>query len=636
MNSPSIKRKLSAIMSADVKGYSRLMGEDEEATVRTITAHRGMMTALIEQNGGRVVDSPGDNLLAEFSSVVDATQCAVEIQKVLKAKNDELPENRRMEFRIGINLGDVIQEGDRIYGDGVNIAARIEGLSDAGGICISGSAYEQIENKLALGYEYLGEHAVKNITKPVKVYRIPIGPRSKTTKTRLETRGTSRRWRPVAIITALVVLLIGGGLVWSLYIRNNQVSLTVQPEKENVSKPPTPPAQPSIAVLPFVNMSGDPGQEYFSDGITENIIAGLSKLPGLLVIARNSTFTYKGKPVDVKQLGIDLGVHYVLEGSVQRSEDKVRIIAQLIDASTAQHLWAERYDRNLTDIFDLQDEITLKIITALPLNLKGREKSRLAAEGTENLDAYAKVLQGMKALRGRGRPGDVHKARRIAEEVIALDPDYPKGYTLLALTYLAEGMRKRDQSTRKSVARAFQLAQKALELDNANIEARLILGRIYLMRNQDEMAVAELEKAKAINPNSTEVAHALGRHYLQTGKPQEAAELFEKAVRLDPVHAQKSYVNLGRTYRLLGRHEESISVFKKAIQNEPDHLNIRLELIVTYTALGKIEEAKAEADEVLKINPSFTVRGYSRRMPMKNPTQREKFLDLLRQAGLPG
>jgi adenylate cyclase len=632
MNSPNIKRKLSAIMSADVKGYSRLMGEDEEATVRTITSHRGMMTALIEKNGGRVVDSPGDNLLAEFSSVVDATQCAVEIQKVLKTKNDELPENRRMEFRIGINLGDVIQEGGRIYGDGVNIAARIEGLSDAGGICISGSAYEQIENKLALGYEYLGEHAVKNIVKPVKVYRIPIGAKSRTTKAGRRTIDKPRRWQPVVIIAAVLVLIIGGGLVWNFYIRHDQIPPTVQPEKGTAS---TLPDQPSIAVLPFVNMSGDPGQEYFSDGITENIIAGLSKLPGLLVIARNSTFTYKGKPVDIKQLGSDLGVRYVLEGSVQRSADKVRIIAQLIDTSTAQHLWAERYDRDLTDIFALQDEITLKIITALPLDLKGREKSRLAAEGTENLDAYAKVLQGMQALRGRGRPGDIQKARQIAEEVIALDPDYPKGYTLLSSTYLAEGMRKRDQSTRRSVARAFQLAQKALELDDSNIEAHLILSRIYLMRKQDEMAAAELEKAKSINPNSTEVAHALGRHYMQTARPHEALEMFEKAVRLDPVHAQKSYVNLGRTYRLLGKHEEAVSIFKKAVQNAPDHLNIRLELIATYSALGKTEEAKAEADEVLRMNPNFTVKSFARRSPMRNPTQREKFLDLLRQAGLP-
>jgi adenylate cyclase len=353
------------------------------------------------------------------------------------------------------------------------------------------------------------------------------------------------------------------------------------------------------------------------------------------VIARNSTFTYKGKPVDVKQLGLDLGVRYVLEGSVQRSEDKVRISAQLIDASTAQHLWAERYDRDLTEIFALQDEITLKIITALPLDLKSREKTRLLAEGTNNLDAYAKVLQGMKLLRGRGAPGDLQKAQQIAEEVIALDPEYPKGYTLMASTHLMEAMRKRNQSSPQSVARAFRLAQKALEMDDANIEAHIILGRIYLMRNQDEKAVAELEKAKAINPNSTEVIHALGRHFLQTGRPHEAMSLFEKAVRLDPVHAQKSYVNLGRTYRLLGKNEEAISVFKKAVHNQPEHVNPRLELIASYSASGKTEEAKAEVDEVLRMNPNFSVRDFSIRLPMKNPTQKEKYLDLLRQAGLP-
>jgi adenylate cyclase len=633
MNSRNIKRKLSAIMSADAKDYSRLMGEDEEATVRTITTYREMMTTLIEQNGGRVVDTPGDNLLAEFSSVVDATQCAVEIQKVLKAKNDELPENRRMAFRIGINLGDVIQEGNRIYGDGVNIAARIEGLSEAGGICISGNAYEQIENKLALGYEYLGEHTVKNITKPVKVYRIPIGPRSGTTRASLVKKGKPIRWRrPVLVVAIVLIFIIGGGIIKNLDQRTEQTPSTVQSDKGKSLRPPD---QPSIAVLPFVNMSGDPSQEYFSDGITENIITGLSKLPGLLVIARNSSFTYKGKPVNVKQLGLDLGVQYILEGSVQRSEDKVRIIAQLIDASTGRHLWAERYDRDLTDIFALQDEITLKIISALPLDLKDRKKTRQLAEGTKNLDAYAKVLEGFGILRGRGSPPDVEKARRIAKEVIEIDPEYPKGYSLLAMTHLMEARQKRDGTSIESTERAAQLAQKVLEMDDANVEAHMIMGNVYVMRKQHEKAISELEKAATLNPNSTEVINALGMTYLVTGRPHEALELFQKAIRLDPVHAQKAYMNLGRIYRFLGRHDEAIPVLKKAVLNQPNRLNPRLELIASYSASGKKEEAKAEVDEVLRLAPHFSLRGFSRKLPMQNPTHKEKYLDLLRQAGLP-
>ncbi len=307
MTEERAKRKLSAILSADVKGYSRLMGEDEFGTVRTLEAYREMIVEVIRNYSGRVVDSPGDNVLAEFSSVVDAVECAVEIQKELKVTNSELPQNRRMEFRIGINLGDVIEEGERIYGDGVNITARIEGLAEAGGICISRSVYDQVKNKIALGYEYLGEHDVKNISEPVPVYRILIEPDVSVLK-------TSKRYK----------------------LSN----------------------KPSIAVLPFDNISGDPEQEYFSDGITEEIITALSKVPKMFVIARNSTFTYKGKPVKVQQVSKELGVKYVLEGSVRKAGNRVRITAQLVDAITGHHLWAERYDRDLEDIFALQDEIT--------------------------------------------------------------------------------------------------------------------------------------------------------------------------------------------------------------------------------------------------------------------------------------
>ena len=333
MNTLDFKRKLTAVFSADVAGYSRLMGEDEAATVRTLEAYKQIMFSLIKQHRGRVIDSPGDNLLAEFASVVDAVQCGVAAQNEVKARNGDLPENRKMQFRIGINLGDVIQEGDRIYEDGVNIAARLEALAEAGGICISKTAFDYIENKLPLGYQFLGQQTVKNITKPVGAYKVLMEPR------------------------VIDVEQIG------------EVE-TVRPDK-----PPAPlPGKPSIAVLPFTNLSGDPEQDCFSDGISEEIITGLSKIPKMLVIARNSTFIYKGKPVKAQVVSEELGVRYILEGSVRKAGSRVRIAAQLVDAITGHHLWADRYDRDLDDIFALQDEITMKILTALQVELTEENK----------------------------------------------------------------------------------------------------------------------------------------------------------------------------------------------------------------------------------------------------------------------
>jgi len=327
MSAESFKRKLTAILSADVKGYSRLMGENEAETVTTLTAYRRIMGELIQQHRGRVVDSTGDNLLAEFASVVDAVQCGVGVQKELQARNADLPENRRMQFRIGINLGDVIEEGEKLYGDGVNIAARLEALAEPGGICISKTAFDHIESKLPLGYQFLGQQTVKNIAKPVGAYKVLMEPR---------------------VIDR----------------EEEEAGKTVEP-----GKPPAPlPDKPSIAVLPFTNMSDDPEQEYFSDGMSEDIISSLSQLPDIFVIARNSTFTYKGKSVNVQQVSRELGVKYILEGSVRKVGNRVRITAQLIDGTTGHHLWAERYDRKLEDIFAIQDEVTFKILTRTSRN----------------------------------------------------------------------------------------------------------------------------------------------------------------------------------------------------------------------------------------------------------------------------
>ena len=396
MTAPELKRKLTAILSADVKGYSRLMGEDEEWTVRTLDTFKGVMKTIIPQHRGRVVDSTGDNLLAEFASVVDAVQAAVEIQQVLRAKNSLLPESRRMEFRIGINLGDVIEEGERIFGDGVNIAARLEGLAEAGGICISGSAFEQIENKLPLHYDYLGEHEVKNINRPVRVYRALMDNGVVETKgARPTVQGPRRRIMAFGLAGAL--LIIAGAAAWQFFLR------PAPPSPPAASKPVEKadprkmtyalPDKPSIAVLPFTNMSDDREQEYFADGLAEEIINALSKIDQIFVIARNSTFVYKGKPVKVQQVAEDLGVRYVLEGSVRKAGEKVRITAQLVDALNGRHIFSESYDRDFKDILSVQDEITMHILSALQVAITKGEFARSLAKGTKNLKAYLKVMQ---------------------------------------------------------------------------------------------------------------------------------------------------------------------------------------------------------------------------------------------------
>jgi TolB-like protein/class 3 adenylate cyclase len=380
MAEQDFKRKLTAILSADAKGYSRLMSGDEEATVRTITAHRAAMAKLIQQYRGRVVDSPGDNVLAEFGSVVDAVNCAVEVQRELAERNSELPAERQMEFRIGINLGDVIEEGERIYGDGVNIAARVEGLAEGGGICISGTVYDAIEAKLGLEYEYMGEQEVKNIDRPVRVYRVLSFPGAAAHRVIKAKKAEGRKWLKMALpITAVLVVGIAALAIWNFYLRSTPPPEELASDKKMAFPLPD---KPSLAVLPFDNLSGDSSQDYFSDGITESIITALSNVKNLFVIARNSSFTYKGKPVKVQQVAEKLGVRYVLEGSVQRSGERVRITAQLIDALTGHHLWAENYDRNFGDIFALQDDITDHVTMALQVLIVASQKRIMTKRGS--------------------------------------------------------------------------------------------------------------------------------------------------------------------------------------------------------------------------------------------------------------
>jgi adenylate cyclase len=604
------------------------MGEDEEATVRTITAHRKVITSVIEKYRGRVVDSPGDNILAEFVSVVDAVQSGVEIQEVIRAKNAELPEDRKMEFRIGINLGDVIQEGERIYGDGVNIAARVEGLADPGGICISGSAYEQIENKLALGYEYIGEHTVKNIVKPIRIYRVPTGP--ETLQKVTEERRPPPGWQRAALAVVVALLVVAGGVaIWKSYRPS-----TPPMEVASVEKMAFPlPDKPSIAVLPFANLSGDPEQEYFSDGLTDEIIATLSRVPKLFVIARNSTFTYKGKPVKVQQVSEELGVRYVLEGSVRKSGDKIRITVQLIDALNGHHLWARQYDRNLDDIFAVQDEITIKIITAMQVKLTEGEQARVAAKGTNNLEAYLKSLEANELV-GLLNPESNALGKQLAEEAVALDPEYSWAYYVLGRSHMIDVWVKASKSPKESMGKAMGLMKKAIALDDTNADAHGTLGFLYSMTGQHDKALAQAEKAVALNPNSSWAQFMVGKALSFAGRWEESIPEYKRSIRLNPIPPNNHFWSLGLSYAYLGQYEEAITWCEKAVRQEPDDLLARIMMTVVYSLSGRDDQARTEAAEILRIQPKFTLKGFEKKLTYKKKADSEKFLSALRKAGL--
>ena len=573
MTTQEVKRKLTAILSADVKGYSRLMGADEEGTLRTLTAYREIMATLIQQHHGRVVNAPGDALLAEFESVVDAVKSAVEIQRELTKRNADLPTDRRMEYRMGINLGDVMADGESIYGDGVNIAARLESLADGGGICISGTAFDQVRNKLELGYEYLGEQTVKNIAVPVRVYKVLMEPEA-AGKVIGEKKAKPTPWQKTAVTALVILIVIAAAIaIWKFYIRPSPPVEVASKEKMAFPLPD----KPSIAVLPFTNMSGDSKEDYFSDGITEEIITALSKVPYLFVIARNSTFTYKGKPVKVKQVSEELGVRYVLEGSVRKEGDKVRITAQLIDALTGHHLWADRYDRDLKDIFALQDEITMKIITAMQVKLTVGELANLWAEGTKNLDAYLKCMEAYTNYLRTTKEGNA-LGKKLAEEVIALDPKYPRGYVLLAQIYLWDILLGTTESPEKSLAKAKDLAEKAIALDNSESTAHGLLGSIYLMSRQHDKAITQVERAISLNPNDASNSIRLGFVLLNSGRPQEAISALKNHRRLNPIPSQQYYLQLVTAYRLSGQYKEAIETGKEALRQVPNNINIYLQL----------------------------------------------------------
>jgi len=627
MAEEGFKRKLTAILSADVIGYSRLMRDNEEATVRDIAAHRVLISNIVQQHHGRVVDSPGDNILAEFASVVDAVNGGIKIQEEIKRSNTDTPEDRRMEFRIGINLGDVIEEEERIYGDGVNIAARVEGLATGGGIAISGTVYEHIKEKLPLGYHYLGEQDVKNISEPVRVYRL-LTESVDSGKMIGDKKSKSRKSRYAAFSAlALIILVVGALVIWNIYFR-------VQIEPASVDKMAFPlPEKPSIAVLPFDNMSGDPEQEYFSDGLTEEIITALSKVPYLFVIARNSTFAYRGKPVKIRQVAEEFGVRYVLEGSFRKAGDRVRVTAQLIDATAGHHLWAERYDRDLKDIFALQDEITMKIINALEVKLTEGEQASIPRKGTDSLEAYVKALQAIEYLNHRNKDDNL-LARQMAEEAITLDPEYSRPYRVLGYTHLRDIRYGTSRSPKKSVQKALELVQKAISLDDSHPCNYELLSVIYLFKRQPKRALAEAEHCIAIDPNGADGHAQLGHALYAAGRSEEAIASLKKAIRLNPIPPAYYLDHIGEFYRFTERYEEAIAAFQKALHRSPNDLFAHRNLTITYFLSSRHEEGRAQAKEVLRVQPKFSFEGYAKRLRLKNQADRKHLIDALRKAGL--
>ncbi len=636
MATEDYRRKLTAILSADVKGYSRLMGEDEAATVRTLTAYRQTMTTLIQDHKGRVVDSPGDNILAEFSSVVDAVQCAVEIQRDLKVKNAQLPENRQMEFRIGINLGDVIEEKGRIYGDGVNIAARLESLAEPGGICISGTVYEHTKNKVSLEHEYLGEQNVKNIADPVSVYRILLEPGDKPKSTSVRPM-RPRRWLWALLAgMGLLVLVALVLLIWKPFDSPSPESAEVVSEQSSSIDLPD---KLSIAVLPFENMSADLEQEYFSDGITEDLITDLSKISAMFVIARNSTFVYKGQAVNIQDVGADLGVAYVLEGSVRKADGTVRITAQLLDVATGMHLWAERYDRELDDVFAVQDEVVAKIVAALAVTLTEEEQEYLAQDITENLEAYDLTKRGWWYYHQLTREGN-DQARQMFELATEVDPQYADAYVGLGFTYYEEWAQQWNQDP-QSLDIAQELAERTINLDEAYASAYTLLSHVYLRRGEFERAIVEQERAILLDPNNANNYRDLAEALIFTGRPEDAIEHIEKAMSLNPHYPVTypftlgfAYVGIGFKDGSLEHYEKAIAAEKEAISLNPNFTGSYLVLAFIYNETGREQEARTQVAQALGINPQLSLAAIRESVPFKDPAVLDAFLDALQDAGL--
>jgi len=593
-----MERRLAAILAADVVGYSRMMGADETVTLGAVkVCFNDQVEPSITAHEGRIVKRMGDGLLAEFASAVNAVTAAAAIQSAVEALGQGQPEDRRIRLRIGVNLGDIIVEEGDIFGDGVNIAARLEGLGDAGGLCISGTVFDQVHNKTDLDFEDLGERQLKNISEPIRIYR-------------LAGRPVQEEVRSSSAIESII------GLDFAL------------------------PDYPSIAVLPFTVMSTDPEQEFFADGVSEDIITALSKISRLLVVARNSTFTYKGKAVDVRQVSREQGVRYVLEGSVRKAGGRVRVTAQLIDATTGHHLWAERYDRDLEDIFAVQDEITREIVVALDVQLREGEQHRVWSNGTQSLEAWECVRLATDDILG-GSAEAQPKATELIERALAIDPDYAIAWAMRGWLYFTEadvgGGISNSEQFEKAQAAAFRCGHRALEADPNCAEAYGILALTHLNAGDHDAAIEMSEKAIALAPNNAELLGGVASAVMRkSGRPERGAELVKKAMRLCPFYRPGLLRALGNNYRMMsGRLEAAVACYRESLKRESGYLAAHVNLTSALGELGRLDEARDAAREVLGQSSNFSIKAYAAGLSYRDPSDRERIAEGLRQAGLP-
>ena len=590
MASDQVKRKLAAILAADIVGYSRLMGADEEGTLSRLKALRiQLIDPKNKQHRGRVVKTTGDGILIEFPSVVDAVRCAIEVQQGMLERNSGVPQDHRIEFRIGINLGDIIVEGKDIHGDGVNIAARLEGLAEPGGICISQTVLNHTSGKIAFNVEDAGEQALKNIVQPIHVYRIVVDP-----------SGRSAMSRPQEPALAL-------------------------------------PDKPSIAVLPFQNMSGDPEQEYFTDGIVEDITTALSQMRWLFVIARNSSFTYKGRAVDVKQVGRELGVRYVLEGSVRKAANRLRITGQLIDTSSGVHLWANRFDGGLEDIFELQDHVTSSVIGAIAPKLEQAEIERAKRKPTESLDAYDYYLRGMAGIYHWTKEG-VSEALGLFYKAIELDPGFASAYGMAAWCYFWRKANGWMTDHEQEIAETARLAGKGAELGKDDAVALSFGGLAFgYVAGDLEGGIALIDRALALNPNLAAAWSASGCLRVFRGDLDMAIEHLARAMRLSPLDPlmffRQGYTALA--HFLAGRYDEAWPLAERALREQPYYLSVIRIAAVSNAFAGRLEEARKDIARALQLDPDLRVSNLKDRLGPFRPEGLAKYVEGLRKAGLP-
>jgi adenylate cyclase len=614
------RRKLAAILSADVAGYSRLMQDDEAATVETLTKYRGVFASLVSRHEGRIVDSPGDNVLAQFDSPVEAVQCACEIQRELARRNLQLADHRQMHFRIGINLGDILVRDDgTIYGDSVNVAARLEALAEPGGIIISDSIRMHVQSLLDLSIADAGTHKVKNIDEPVHAFRVVLD--DKATATQVPRRN---RKKSLAIVVGIWLLLLLVAAIMSWSKRGQEDSILAMP------------TGPTIAVLPFLNMSGDLAQEYFSDGITEEIITELTRFRALHVLSRNSTFQYKGQAVDVRTVGRELGARYVLEGSIRSSSGKVRVTAQLLDAEDGSHLWADTFERELTanNIFDVQDAITQQVVAVIGdsygvISAAGRIATTKRA--AESLDAYECVLSAHAFYAGSITPEKHSQVRACLERAVEIDPSYADAWAWLAAMYRAEHASKFNPRPRP-LDRAERAATRSIELDKRNQQGQLVLAHVYLFRQELDAARVQAERAISLNPNSPDLLASLSHTIAVSGDWARGVALAEKAIMLTP--DPPGWMHWAPVWNHYRRGEYEAALTRAYLASIPGYYQTHVNFAMIYGQLGRTEEAKAEIDELLKLMPDFPRNARSLLPWMGSGKFLDSVIDGLRKAGL--